>query len=555
MLGALFGPPRVALRPNVTLIAIVCAALAFVNTPAAFQLDPVQPSSPIASLPHAFYDTSLPLPLQVLATARASRITCTDLHASYQISQLDNVRCMTPVELPTSRYYSVAIHAYFDPFGLSPRPSDVAVNYTCSMHICDCGKRHSCDECDISSGKEYPCRANVVRGALPDADEPSLFMSLVGFSHPSDTIFPISLSTKFVFKVYAEKDDDAVALERTLPPLGPWADVNGNDVWMLDPTDDARHSVDAARDAAGGQEEGGSGIFSRVACTGVTHDFEGGEDTVKNWDGHRGGGYMSSRQNVCVFHNLCVGSDGEMTMFVPPRARDQPLESSAYNEEKNHVGYIRLSAFESWEGRYSVNYNGGLHGDYPGWRPAVTPSSIPRAFRFANDAELHIFQRHTHFFQNYGHLLLDDLLAAFAGMQLFSLASLKAALVLMPSCPCCFPETASSLCARFFWNNDSIARAVFHGGVQPSTSYSEGTCFKTVLMGHSSALSSVYPNPLLSVVARTFRSELVMSVVGAGVRYAESQWQRGPQAALADISKEQVVMPRFLFCVLVCMCN
>jgi hypothetical protein len=301
------------------------------------------------------------------------------------------------------------------------------------MHICDCGKLQE-DECDVSSGKEYLCRASVVRGALPDADEPSLFMSLVGFSHPSDTICPISLSTKFVFKVYAEKDDDAVVHERTLPPLGPWADVNGNDVWMLDPTDDAMHSIDGAqpaeeaRDAPDVQEEG-SGIFSRVECAGVTHDFEGGEDTVKNWDGHRGGGYLSSRHNVCVFHNLCVGRDGEMTMFVPPRARDQPLESNAYNEERNHIGYIRLSAFESWEGRYSVDYNGGLHGDYPGWRPVVTPQSIPTAFRFANDADMHIFQRHSHFFQNYGHLLLDDLLAAFAGMQLFSLESLKAALV------------------------------------------------------------------------------------------------------------------------------
>ena len=126
----------------------------------------------------------------------------------------------------------------------------------------------------------------------------------------------------------------------------------------------------------------------------------------------------------------------------------------------------------------------------------------------------------------------------------------------MPSCPCCFPETAHSLCARFFWNNDSIARAVFRGGVQPSTAYSQGTCFKTVMMGHSSALSSVYPNPLLSVVARKFRSALVMSVVGAGVRYEESQWQRGPEAALIDISKEQVIIPWLLpFCVLVCMCD
>ena len=66
------------------------------------------------------------------------------------------------------------------------------------------------------------------------------------------------------------------------------------------------------------------------------------------------------------------------------------------------------------------------------------------------------------------------------------------------------------------------------------------------MMGHSSALSSVYPNPLLSVVARKFRSELVMSVVGAGVRYEESQWQRGPEAALIDISKEQVIFPWLL---------
>jgi hypothetical protein len=59
MLGALFGTPLVTLRPNVTLITIVCAALAFVNSPAAFQLDPVQPSSLSASLPRDFYNTPL----------------------------------------------------------------------------------------------------------------------------------------------------------------------------------------------------------------------------------------------------------------------------------------------------------------------------------------------------------------------------------------------------------------------------------------------------------------------------------------------------------------
>jgi hypothetical protein len=279
--------------------------------------------------------------------------------------------------------------------------------------------------------------------------------------------------------------------------------------------------------------------YSSVVCTGITHDFDAGEDIVKNWDGHRGGGYMSSRQNVCVFNNLCVGNDGELTMFLPPRLDGQPVEPFAYDEEQNHIGFVRLSAFESWEGLYGVQYNSSS-GDYPGWKPAVKRSPIPSSYSFASDADLHVFQRHTHFYQHYGHLLLDDVFSVITGLELFSLAELDAALVLMPNCPCCFSETASDLCALFFWRNDSIANVLFHGGAKQSTAYGKGTCFKKVMMGHSSALSLVYPNPLISVTARKFRSLLVSRVVGAGVNYQKSQWLKGREAALVNISKEQV---------------
>jgi hypothetical protein len=59
-------------------------------------------------------------------------------------------------------------------------------------------------------------------------------------------------------------------------------------------------------------------------------------------------------------------------------------------------------------------------------------------------------------------------------------------------------------------------------------------------MGHSSALSSVYPNPLISVVARKFRSLLVKFFVGDGVQYLSDQWQRGPEAALVNVTLQQV---------------
>ena len=323
-----------------------------------------------------------------------------------------------------------------------------------------------------------------------------------------------------------------------LQPLGPWSNLR-SDAWVLDAADEIDDSFDSNDDASSANE--GSGLYSRVACSGVTHDFDAGEDTVRNWDGHSGGGYLSSRQNVCVFDNLCVGSGGELTMFLPPRSDRLPLEPSAYNEESNFIGYVRLSAFESWEGRYSVMHNrSGAHGDYPGWRPAAKRSSIPKTFHFTGDTELHVFQRHTHFFQNYGHLLMDDLLSAFAGMWLFSLTTFNATLVLMTDCPCCFPETAHELCARFFWSGDSLANGVFGGGAKPSTAYAEGTCFKKVLMGHSSALSIAYPNPLISVVARQFRSSFVSNIVGVGAKYGDSQWLRGREAALVNISSEQV---------------
>jgi hypothetical protein len=420
------------------------------------------------------------------------------------------------------------------------------------MHLCQCDKHASCRGCDVPDAKEYPCRAN---GGVVDQDAvaPQLLQKLVGFVHPSDAPHPISQATKFLFKVYASSDDDdTIIYERSLPPLGPWSEHAGS--WVLDPElDDALETAEDDHDAAMHDVGGGGYVvfflplifcelfrsYSSVACTGVTHDFDAGEDIVKNWDGHRGGGYMSSRQNVCVFDNLCVGSDGELTMFLPPRVDGAPKESVAYNEEENHIGYIRLSAFESWEGLYSINYNSSS-GDYPGWRPAVRRSPIPATYHFASDADLHIFQRHTHFYQHFGHLLLDDMLSAFTGMELFSLAEFKATLVLMPNCPCCFPETASKLCAMFFWNSDSIAQKLFHGGAKQSTVYDKGTCFKKVMMGHSSALSLVYPNPLLSVAARKFRSSLVMSVVGEGIRYQKSQWLKGRDAALVNISKEQV---------------
>jgi hypothetical protein len=72
-----------------------------------------------------------------------------------------------------------------------------------------------------------------------------------------------------------------------------------------------------------------------------------------------------------------------------------PLDFTAYNdEEENYIDYVRLSAFESWEGRYSKHYNrSATQGDYPGWRPAVKRSSIPETMRVV---ELHVFQRRSH---------------------------------------------------------------------------------------------------------------------------------------------------------------
>ncbi len=474
--------------------------------------------------------------LQILETALVSRISCSGLRDLFKVSELENVRCTFPVELPSSRYYSVNIAAYVDVDVKTPGYHAKEMRFTCSTHICNCGAQASCHDCDVADAKEYLCRVKV---APTDGSDAGMYMMyLVGYVHPSDVTEAISHATRFVFKVYAAiDDDDAAAHELTLPSLGPW--YGSEDTWKLDPGGESSELPDALGHSS--SDNDGSGLFSRVTCTGVTHDFEAGEDTVRNWDGHKGGGYMSSRHNVCVFENLCLRSSGEMTMFLPPRADGSPSESTAYNEEENHIGYVRLSAFESWEGRYSDHYKGSAtQGDYAGWRPAVKRASIPKTFRFADDAQLHVFQRHSYFFQNYGHLMLDDMLAAVAGIELFSLAALKATLVLMPQCPCCFPETAHELCARFFWNNNSIASGVFWGGAKQSTAYADGTCFKQVLMGHSSALSSAYPNPLMSVAARKFRSLLVMSVVGAGVQYHNSQWLRGSEAALMNISSEQV---------------
>ena len=98
-------------------------------------------------------------------------------------------------------------------------------------------------------------------------------------------------------------------------------------------------------------------------------------------------------------------------------------------------------------------------------------------------------------------------------MQLFSFAELIAILVLMPECPCRFPKTARELCARFFWNNDSMSSRV--SSVVCLTDYADGTCFKRVLVGHSSALPSAHHNPLLSVFATEFR-------------FALRLWEKGP---------------------------
>ena len=440
-------------------------------------------------------------------------------------------RCASPVELPSSRYYEVNIDAYLF---LDTQISAPGAQLSCSTHVCDCGARSSCLDCNVDGTKEHLCRVHIT-----ESDEGTYTVLLSGYVHPSDTSEPISLASKFVFKVYAAMNDDygAAALEGTVPSLGPWFDFKHK--WVLHPDGGDEPPHDALHHA--GALEEGSGVFSRVACTGVTHDFEQGEDTVRNWDGHRGGGYMSSRQNVCVFENVCLSGGGVLSMYLPPGPEGLPSESTAYNEESNHIGYVRLSSFESWEGRYRQTYSGNAtQGDYPGWRPHVQRTSIPKTFRFAQDTELHVFQRHSYFFQNYGHLLLDDLLAAFAGMELFSMTALHATLVLMPECPCCFAETAHELCARFFWNNDSMSSSLFVGGSKRLSAYADGTCFKKVLMGHSSALSCAYANPLLSVVVRKFRAVLVSGVVGEGARYHSHQWLRGPEAALINISSEQV---------------
>ncbi len=508
------------------IIIILLAVSPFVNPSTLFEINPVSAVLRSLECPTTCCLHSHSHPLQILETASVSRMRCADLSNIVGFQ-----RCASPVELPSSRFYEVKIAVYLY---LDARTSASGAQLSCSTHVCDCAAQSPCLNCNVDGAKEHLCRARI-----DQSDAGTHTVILFGFVNPSDASEPISLASRFAFRVYASTNDGdgAAALEGTVASLGPWFEFNHR--WVLHPDGDDDSPPDALHHA--GVHEDGSGVFSRVACTGVTHDFEQGEDIIRNWDGHRGGGYMSSRQNVCVFENVCLSGGGVLSMYLPPHPEGLPSESTAYNEERNHIGYVRLSSFESWEGRYSQTYSGNAtQGDYAGWRPDVKRASIPKTFRFAQDAELHVFQRHSHFFQNYGHLLLDDLLAAFAGMELFSIATLNATLVLMPDCPCCFPETAHELCARFFWNNDSMSRSLFVGGAKQLTAYSDGTCFKKVLMGHSSALSCAYPNPLLSVVVRKFRAALVSGVVGESARYHSHQWLRGTEAALMNISGEQV---------------
>ena len=117
--------------------------------------------------------------------------------------------------------------------------------------------------------------------------------------------------------------------------------------------------------------------------------------------------HLCHRSTRSFLHD-CLDSGGEITMYLPPHADEMPLDFTAYNdEEENCIDYVRLSAFESWEGRCSKHYNrSATQGDYPGWRPAVKRSSIPKTLRVVDDAQLHVFQRRSRLVQHYGHLLV-----------------------------------------------------------------------------------------------------------------------------------------------------
>ena len=77
-----------------------------------------------------------------------------------------------------------------------------------------------------------------------------------------------------------------------------------------------------------------------------------------------------------------------------------------------------------------------------------------------------------------------------------------------------FRNCARTLRAVLLEQRFDVKQSVF-GGATRLTDYADGTCFKRVLVGHSSALPSAHHNPLMSVFATEFR-------------FALRLWEKGP---------------------------
>ena len=151
---------------------------------------------------------------------------------------------------------------------------------------------------------------------------------------------------------------------------------------------------------------------------------------------------------------------------------------------------------------------------------------------------------------NFGHIFIDDFASAFSAMQLFDRVTYRNRIVFAPPCFCCgealprctrgytrFVTRPCPSCACLTRRARSWIQGLSHLPAVALDDYPDGTCFRTMFVGHASALSQAYYSPLRGASISLFREAFIRNYMHGVWRMPSLQGNDGgglPEDAPAD---------------------
>ena len=247
-------------------------------------------------------------------------------------------------------------------------------------------------------------------------------------------------------------------------------------------------------------------VFSSVKCIPSVGQYVLPLHRSPNFAGFLPDNPLDPHRRICHLKNVCIRTDNpRVVLYLPPyEQRYWSFRSFHEHSSSNLAEFAHLSAWDF------------QHFDTNTLQVEFVLGHLPEDAQF-NDKRLNYFLSaiNTQFASCFGHVISDEVFSSFAAAELFDISGdMNTLIIANQSLHKCSVDKYNNtykgnldcslfpaVCARFQdWSSTFFSHPLRH-----FSSYPDHSCFSSLIVGHSSALSTAHFLPLRGAVARRFR--------------------------------------------------